>query len=407
MRRLILFLLFLIASVWVGIKLIHNPGYLLMVYQPWMIQMPLWFALLSLIIVFILFYLLIDSIDRLQFLWFRMKNWLRLRREHRSYSKTQQGLVKLIEGRWKKAENLLLSGATQSLEPLMNYLGAAKAAHELGAYDRRDRYIQKAYHLAPEADLAIGLTQAELALAQDQLEQAQATLNHLRQLSPHHPRILQLLEKVYVRLADWQNLLALLPALRKAKVLNAEQAVLFEKNIYCEILQAAYPKTRAELRAIWDNVPKAMKKNPDVVCAYVKGLLLEQNRFQANTLPDEETAREVEELIRRTLKYQWQPELAHLYGTLPFTNLNRQLVIAGAWLKLYGQKPELLLLLGKLCTQVQLWGKAKDYFQKCLNLSPNADASLAYGKLLEQLGETEEAMQKYREGLVQLASRVE
>lgn len=391
MWRLIIILLILVSSVWFGLEVVRHPGYLLLVYQPWMVQMPVWLALLGIIITFGLFYLLIDSIDQLQFLSLRLKNWLRTHRERKSYSKTQHGLSTLIEGRWKKAEKLLLAGVNQSFEPLMNYLGAAKAAHEQGAYSRRDNYIRKAYKVAPNADLAIGLTQAELELSQDQLEHAAATLNHLRQASPHHPRVLKLLEKVYVRLADWKNLEALLPSMRKAKVINAEQMELFEKNIYCEILNFSNNKNLDDLHRIWNGMPRSARKNSDVACAYVKQL----SRFT--------DTKEIEELTRKLLKNTWHAELARIYGTLPFTDLNRQLVIVGEWLKLYGQKSELLLTLGKLCTRMQLWGKAKDYFERCLALGPNAEASLEYGKLLENLGEEEEAKRKYRDGLAQLA----
>jgi HemY protein len=107
-------------------------------------------------------------------------------------------------------------------------------------------------------------------------------------------------------------------------------------------------------------------------------------------------------LIRQVLKYRWQGDLVELYGKLPFNNINRQLIIVNAWLKMYGQRPELLLLLGNLCVREQLWGKAKDYYEKCLMQGPNAQASLDYGRLLEQLGETDAAMQKYRDGLAQI-----
>ena len=188
-----------------------------------------------------------------------MRNWLRLRREHRAFSKTQHGLAMLIEGRWKKSERLLLAGVNQSIDPLMNYLGAAKAAHELGAFDRRDKYIQTAYHVAPQADLAIGLMQARMELKQDQLEHAAATLRHLQLEAPRHPQVLQLLEKVYVRSADWESLLALLPGLRKANLLNAEQHDLFEKNIYCEICAANHKKLRRSTQ-IWNTIPRSSKK---------------------------------------------------------------------------------------------------------------------------------------------------
>lgn len=395
MWRLVLFLILLVASVWIGIEVSRHPGFVFIAYQPWMVQMPLWFAFLALFVTFTLFYFFIHFLDLFHFWWFKFKNWLRFRREHKSYSKTQHGLSLLIEGRWKKAERLLLAGVNQTMEPLMNYLGAAKAAQEQAAFARRDSYIQKAYEVAPHDDLAIGLTQAELQLEQDQLEQAAATLNRLRQSSPRHPRLLKLLEKVYVRLGDWDSLQALLPSLRKAKLLTAEQLEQFEKNLYCEKLRINHTKTLDELRKEWNDLPRYIRKNPDVVCEYVKQL----SRFS--------DTKEMEELIRKTLKNHWQPELVTIYGSLPFANLNRQLVIVGAWLKLYGPRPELLLLLGELCVQVQLWGKAKDYFEKCLELGPNAEASLEYGKLLEHLGEPDQAMQKYKEGLAELAKQKE
>lgn len=393
MLRLIMFLLFLILSVCAGIFFIQHPGYLLLAFQPWVVQMPLWLAFLLFIFFLALFYLLIISIDRIHFWWFRLKNWWHYRREHKLYSKTQHGLMLLIEGRWKKAENLLLKGVNQSLYPLMNYLGAAKAAQEQKAFIRRDAYLQKAYDVAPDAKLTIGLTQAELEFANDQLAKATATLNHLRQLSPRHPQVLKLLEKVYVRLSDWQNLQLLLPALRKAKVLNAEQAEQFAKNLYSEILRSSTHKNLNELQQIWLAMPRAMRKNPEVVTEYVQQL----TRFPATN--------EMENLIRKTLKYNWQPALATMYGNLPFTNLNRQLVIVGAWQKTYGPQPELLLLLGKLCARLQLWGKAKDYFAKCLELNPNLEATLEYGKLLEHLGETDRALQVYQEELKRLATK--
>lgn len=393
MLRLIIFLFILVVSVWAGIWFINHPGFIFLVIQPWMIQMPVWFAVISLILIFFLFYLVVTSVDRIQFLCFRVQNWLKFRREHRSYSKTQHGLALLIEGRFKKAERLLIAGANQSVEPLMNYLGAARAAQEQGAYERRDQYIKTAYQIAPSAEFAIGITQAELEMEQGNFEQAAATLHHLRDLSPRHPRVLRLLEKIYVHLSDWQQLQAILPSMRKAKLLNAEQLELFEKNLYCELLRIAGGKSLEAVRQVWNDVPRYVRKNPNVVLAYVSQL----QRFRAIFNLD----KEMEELIRKTLKNTWQAQLAEIYGTLNYPNINRQLVIADAWLKMYGQKAELLLTLGRLCVRAQLWGKAKDYFERCLAQGPNPAAYLEYGKLLEHLGETDEALQKFKDGLLQ------
>lgn len=387
MRRLFIFLIFLIASVWFGVAFIRHPGYLLLVYQPWMVQMPLWFAVLSTLIIFGLFYLLIDSIDRIHFLFYRLKNWMQFRREHKAYSNTQRGLTNLIEGRWKKAEKLLLVGVSQTTEPLINYLGAARAAHEQKAFDRRDDYIQKAYNIAPKEDIAIGIVQSELEMSQGQFEHAAATLNHLRQESPRHPRVLFLLEKVYTRLADWNQLRSIVPELRKAKVITKEQEAIFEKNVNLEIFRQHTFETLEALQVAWNALPKAVRKNPDVVYAYA----LQLQRFNET--------KTMEDVIRKTLKHSWHGGLVNLYSTLPFDNLNRQLVILGAWLKMYGPHQEILLALGRICTKVQLWGKAKDYFARCLELGPSPEASLEYGKLLEHLGDTEAALQVFKDGI--------
>lgn len=393
MWRLIIILLFLVVSVWFGLTVIRHTGYLLLVYQPWMVQMPLWFALLGLFLAFGLFFILIDSVDQISFLWYRINNWFSMRREKKFYSKTQQGLTSLIEARWKNAEKLLLAGANQSVEPLVNYLAAAKAASELGANDRAERHIQQAYKLVPNASLAIGLTQAELQFKQNQVDEAAETLRKLYDLSPRHPRVLMLLEKVYVKQGNWEQLRLLLPALRKAKLINTEQAEHFEKNIYCEMLHANQTHSLETLHQLWNSIPRAVRKNPDVVCAYVKQL---QTFGTTND--------EIEELICKTLKSCWQPELVRIYSTLPADNLNRKLAIGGAWLKTHGEQPALLLMLGKLCVKIQLWGKAKDYLERCLALCSNAEATLSYCMLLEQLGKPEEAKKAYQLSLERMGS---
>lgn len=387
MRRLVILLLFLVVSVWLGLHVLRHPGYVFVVYEPWMVQMPLWVVIIASILVLGGFYALLDSIDRIQFAWYRFKNWLQWRREHKAYSKTQHGLALLIEGRFAKAERLLLAGVKNTIDPLMNYLGAAKAAQALQAIDKRDQYLREAHRVAPDAELAIGLTKAELQLEQHQLEQAAATLNRLLALSPRHPRVLSLAEKVYVRLGDWKALQALLPKLRKFRLLTATQVSLFEKNIACTLMAQPLSVSLKDIQTCYAAFPRALRNNPEVMLAYAEALAARG-----------ETA-DVVVLARRALKTHYEPRFVTLYRQHPIEDVNRELVVLGAWLKTYGPQPELLLALGQLCVQAQLWGKAKDYFSQCLNLGPNKAAALAYGKLLEKLGDHTAATAVYRNAL--------
>ncbi len=393
MRRFVIGIIILIFSVWLGLRIARDPGLALFTYNNWSVEMPLWFAVLSLIVLMVIVYFLVRFLTGIDSSFYRWKNWLRWRRKNKAYSKTNRGLIELIEGHWRTAENYLLDGIPQSDTPLINYLAAAKAAHELAAYDKRDAYLREAHVISPQADIAIGLTQAQLQFDQGQLEQALATLNHLRSIAPSHAVVLKLLQKLYVRLADWKGLLKLLPSLRKAKLLTPEHFSLFEMHVYQEILNSTANKTESlqTLHEFWKNVPRHLQKNPSLIACYVKQLL----RFPGVSV-------EVEDLINRTLKKSWDSELVKIYGLLITDDSKKQLSHAEKWLKQYPNQAVLLLTLGRLCLRCQLWGKARSYLEDSLKLEAMSETYVEYGKLFEQLGDMSAAIQNYREGLALL-----
>jgi len=144
------------------------------------------------------------------------------RLEEKSRLALSQGLIEYAEGRFAESEKILLQQVKYSDNRLLVYLSAARAAQQLGAHDRRDEYLRQAHIEAPDANIAIGLTKAELQLAHDQNEQALATLTQLNELSPNHTYILTLLANTYKPLLDWANLENLLPKLKKYGHLSAE-----------------------------------------------------------------------------------------------------------------------------------------------------------------------------------------
>lgn len=396
MGRFFWFLLILIVSVWIGLKISEDPGYFYIAYRQWSVEMPLWFAMLTFIFTVFLLYAILRFFDSIDFSIYRMKNWLRYRRKYKSYSKTNRGLIELIEGHWRAAEHYLLEGIEQSDAPLINYLAAAKAAQELKAYDRRDNYLRKAHQISPQAEIGIGITQAKLQFEQGQLEQSLATLGHLRNIAPKHGFVLKLLEKVYIRLADWGALLKLLPSLKKAKLINEEQYVIFEKNVYQELLHNAGQKHENlhNIQTIWQSIPKKIQKDPDLVYTYVKLLF-----------PYSEMADQIEVLINKTLKKSWHKDLVKLYGLIQATHPKDQLVHAENWQKQYGNHAILFLTLGRICMRCQLWGKARHYFEDSLKLEMRPETFVEYGRLLEKIGETTAAVERYREGLLLAAAQ--
>jgi HemY protein len=391
MQRFIIFLIILVGSIFLGWKISEDPGLAFFSYKQWSAEMPLWFAVLSAIIIFYLGYILLRVMNGMGFSLYRWRNWRKWRRKYKSYSKTNQGLVELIEGNWNNAEYYLLEGVTQSDAPLVNYLAAAYAADQRGGYERRDAFLLKAHAIAPQAEIAIGLTQAQLQLKHGELEQALATLDHLRKIAPNQKLVLKLLERVYVRLADWPELLKLLPTLRKKKLITAEEQQNFENHIYLEMLSGTTPET---LPAVWEGVPKKLRQQPVLLSGYAKKLPLESAQADA-----------LEKLLNSTLKTSWNKELVKTYGLLPGSDPVKQLAKAEKWLPEHNTDATLYLTLGLLSMRCQLWGKAKNYLETSLNLEPDPETYAAYGKLLESLGDQKAALSSYRDGIELAGSR--
>ena len=61
--------------------------------------------------------------------------------------------------------------------------------------------------------------------------------------------------------------------------------------------------------------------------------------------------------------------------------------------------PVLLLCLGRLSLRNRLFGKARDYLQSSLQIEPRSETYRELGQLLEQLNETQAALDCYRKGL--------
>jgi HemY protein len=282
------------------------------------------------------------------------------------------GLIDLAEGRFEKAEKLLLQQVKHSNNPLLAYLAAARAAQQQGAHERRDDYLRKAHINNPTAEIAIGLTKAELQLAHSQYEQALATLTHLYELSPKHTYVLKLLVETYRRLSDWKKLKDLIPGLKKQNVLTPEKMLDLEIETWCGLLgEQIYLKNYELLTTVWGDVPHHLKALPDAVEQYARLLI----KIGA--------AGKAEDVLRQYLNTAWQESSIILYSQLDVLVNNKQLETAEAWLKDHQHNAYLLLALGKMCAGLSLWGKARNYFEASVSVSPMSETYLQLAVLLE------------------------
>ncbi len=388
MKRFIFYLIVLFVAVWIGLQIKNDPGYALFAYQHWTVEMPLWFAALLLVVGFLVLHQLFLIMRGVGHLGPRVNVWLQHRRERRAYQHTNQGLLDLAEGKWSNAEKNLVKAVENNPMPLINYLAAARASQEQGQYEKRDDYLRLAHRCAPGGEVAVGLTQAQLQLNHKQLEQGLATLRHLQSIVPQHTHVLTLLMILYHDLADWNQLLELLPTLRKCRVINQQEIERLTVECYQGIFKQLKPESSMEnINMLWKKIPRTFRQNPGLIKQYVKKLM---------TFGEDDRA---EIILRESLKHHWEPMLVDLYGKLISSRPERQFNVAESWLKRNGQCPLLLLALGRLALRNQLWGKAKDYLSQSLAIEEHSESYLEYGELLQYLGDKDAACQSFRKGL--------
>ncbi|MCO7227092.1 heme biosynthesis protein HemY [Pleionea sp. CnH1-48] len=342
------------------------------------------FLLTLLIITISVGTLFLSSVLRLRKVF---SSWSSTRGSKRSRSQTVNGLIALTEGHWEKAENYFNKAIKKSDTKLINLLLAAKAAQEQNNPHQRDLYLKEAAKFEPEANIAVSVTQAELQFNSEQYEQALATLTQLRTQIPKHPYILKLLSRCYAELKDWEKLYDCLPDIKKLKVFNREKYLQLQTMCLHQLLVTTAEKGCEALQQKWQQLKNEYKKEPKTVESYAR-LLIELGA-QA----------EAEALLRSTLKKQYSTELVYWYGKTIGRDQTNQIAFAESLLKKLEKSAELYLALGTLCHREELWGKAKDYLEQCIELNGPVESYLILADTLKHLNDEEGANKIIKTGL--------
>ena len=387
--KLIIYILLLACAAWGGVLLRQDPGVVLLSGQNWSVEMPMWLAIVFILLSLGIILVIVRLLNELFAGYYNSKNYFRRSKKRQAKQRTGQALLQLAESQWALAEKNAIKGAAFSDLPFINYISAAKAAHEQSAWERRDRYLALAAENAPEGKLASGIIKAKLQYKQGDLARSLATLQDLKGIAPKHPLVLKLLGEVYEKTENWTNLLHILPELKKYNSCPKYMLQEFATKAYQGLLlDKTHKYGKQELLSFWKEIPTAIKINARVIETYVSCLC----KLEAN--------KEASEILKNFLKKYWDKRLVRMYGFIQGAELGKQIFIAEKWLNVHPGDPALLLTLARLCLRNQLWGKAKDYLEMSIQLEANPEAYAELGRLLDHLGEAEKCQDCYRKGLL-------
>lgn len=398
MRRLItLIIIALGISLALAYAVQYDPGYIRITFGHWLIESNLFvFIGLNLLLIVLIFFvagLFRGTLHAGK----RLTHYFGHSSQIRAKDATEKGIIAFLEGNWENARRLLTRSARKNSSPIINYLAAAHASNELGQIKEAETLLKKAYESAPDSEFAVGIAQTQIQIHQGQFEAALATLMRLKKAQSHHPFVLKQLKAVYLKLEDWQQIIKLIPLLRKDLKENEADLQALEilawRNLLVqktdEVINRNQLENATELLAeLWKKMPDKICKNVSLVHTYAQQLIRLGESSESETL------------LRITLNQHWNDSLIALYGTVKGANASEQLLHAESWLKERPNNAILLLALGRLSLQNELWGKALEYFEASRRLHQTKESMAELCRLKLKMKKPQENISPLLEELI-------
>lgn len=394
MRRLFWIVLTIALAVAVALVIQRFPGNVLVVVDQWRLQVSLAFAILALMAFFVSVYLSIRLVAWLMDLPTRYRGWRGQRAERRDQSRMEQGWIALLEGRHAFAEKLLTRVSADSKDwkrQVLADLSAARAAQEIGAFDRRDQLIQKAQKLVAQDGKQSNMANAVAAAAADlwlEQGQAKAALDVLDRAGvPERKDVhtLRLLLRTHQQLNNNEQVLDLARRLRRQQAISTEQADRLIEGAAAQLVKA---QSLATDPAQWESFWKSLRAEEKVlVSVALAGSDAFQNRGKL---------KEASKVLEVAIKESFDQRLLQAYAKAEPEQVTPRLQNAERWLTQRENDPNLLVTLGALCLAAQMWGQAQRYLEQSAQQRSDSQVNALLGSLFDRLGQPERAAQHWR-----------
>lgn len=387
-------LLWIIATIALAVGVVAaalrtSAGYVQIVLPPHRIELSLVLVIVLLATAFALAYLTVRMVAAMVAMPRQVREYREARRARKAHEAINEALHEFFSGRFARAEKAAQAAIDLGESPGLPAMLAARAAHELRAFERRDAYLAQGESHLPADDILKVITQADILLKDRRAAEALALL----QTQPQkHTAGLRLELKALQLAKDWEKSLAVIDQLERRKVFDGEQAARLRRHALAQHLTRRASDV-ATLDDAWRKVADARRRDSVVARAAARGYVRLNEGARAA------------EIIERSLEQSWDSDLAALYGECGESggrgdgDVMRQIERAERWLSAHPHDAALLLSLGRLCVRQELWGKARNYIDASIALEPAWPSHLAAARLHERLGDAAAAQRHYRASL--------
>jgi HemY protein len=366
-------------------------GYVLLVYPPYRVELSMLFFGAVLLAVFGLLYAMLRLMSHAVALPGYVRAYRARRRSEQAHASLAASLQAYYEGRYARAEKEAQIAHDTGPTPGLAALLAARAAHQMRDFERRDRWLERAEATGETLQTARLVTRAELALDERDFTGARDALRALHGAGPRHIATLRMLLRAERGAAAWDEVLRLANHLAKRDAIAPAMAHEYKVQALVHLLGES-GTDRSALARRWHSLSSREQAETRVAMAAAQ---------LATALGDPALAREA---IEKALGADWTPALAALYadlpaGMAPSTRSAEALLRierAERWLLERERDAHLLAALGRLCVHAELWGKARSFLEASLSFEETRAAHLEVARLAERLGQAAEAQAHYR-----------
>ena len=274
MFRVLFLMIALLAGLVAGPYLSGQQGYVRIETANNIIEM----SITTLVIFFVIALAIIYGLEWIITRFLRLSrgsyNWFSRRKRVRAQKQTLEGLVKMNEGDYAKAEKLIGKNAKHSAEPVLNLIKAAEAAQQRGDEFSANRYLIEATELAGSDNLLVEIARTRILLQQNKLPAARSSVDSLLEMSNRNKEVLKLAVDIYLRSKAYQALDEILDSVENSGLFSTEEFQELRTQTENGLLDEKMNEEGVDgLLAWWDNLPRRRRNNVDLKVGLIQRLI--------------------------------------------------------------------------------------------------------------------------------------
>ena len=274
MFRVLFLMIALLAGLVAGPYLSGQQGYVRIETANNIIEM----SITTLVIFFVIALAIIYGLEWIIIRFLRLSrgsyNWFSRRKRVRAQKQTLEGLVKMNEGDYAKAEKLIGKNAKHSAEPVLNLIKAAEAAQQRGDEFSANRYLIEATELAGSDNLLVEIARTRILLKQNKLPAARSSVDSLLEMSNRNKEVLKLAVDIYWRSKAYQALDEILDSVENGGLFSTEEFQELRTQTENGLLDEKMNEEGVDgLLAWWDNLPRRRRNNIDLKVGLIQRLI--------------------------------------------------------------------------------------------------------------------------------------